>query len=80
MANKQIEMRKVKQIFKLYSEGISKRQISSRLGLSPNTLPIVSTMEITGPNMRTTQSSEMKELRIFETPRSCGTRLPRNGS
>jgi len=38
MANKQIEMRKVKQIFKLYSEGVSKRQISSRLGLSRNTI------------------------------------------
>ena len=38
MANKQIDMRKVKQIFKLYSEGVSKRQISSRLGLSRNTI------------------------------------------
>lgn len=38
MANKQIDMRKVKQIFKLYSEGISKRQISSRLETSCNTI------------------------------------------
>jgi transposase len=38
MANKQIDMRKVKQIFKLYSAGVSKRQISSRLGLSRNTI------------------------------------------
>jgi len=40
MANKQIksEMRKVKQIFKLYREGVSKRRISSRLGLSRNTI------------------------------------------
>jgi len=38
MANKQIDMRKVKQIFKLYSEGVSKRQISSRLGISRNTI------------------------------------------
>ena len=38
MANKQIDMRKVKQIFKLYCEGVSKRQISSRLGLSRNTI------------------------------------------
>jgi len=37
MANKQIDMRKVKHIFKLYSEGVSKRQISSRLGISRNT-------------------------------------------
>ncbi|SLJ92686.1 hypothetical protein SAMN05660445_01341, partial [Salegentibacter salarius] len=37
MANKQIDMRKVKQIFRLYSQGVSKRQISSRLGLSRNT-------------------------------------------
>ena len=38
MANKQIDMRKVKHIFKLYSEGVSKRQISSRLGISRNTI------------------------------------------
>ena len=38
MANKQIDMRKVKQIFRLYSQGVSKRQISSRLGLSRNTI------------------------------------------
>lgn len=28
MANTQIDMRKIKQIFKLYSEGVSKRKIS----------------------------------------------------
>ncbi|SDF24692.1 Transposase [Pricia antarctica] len=38
MANKQIEMRKVKRIFKLYSAGVSKRQISKQLGLSRNTV------------------------------------------
>ena len=38
MANKQIDMRKIKQIFKLYSEGVSKRQISLQLGLSRNTI------------------------------------------
>ena len=38
MANKQIDMRKVKQIFSLYSQGVSKRQISLRLGLSRNTI------------------------------------------
>ena len=38
MANKQIEMRKVKRIFKLYSIGVSKRQISKQLGLSRNTV------------------------------------------
>lgn len=38
MANKQIEMRKVKKIFKLYTEGVSKRQISLQLGLSRNTV------------------------------------------
>lgn len=31
MANKQIDMRKIKQIFKLYSEGVSKRKISPTL-------------------------------------------------
>lgn len=38
MANKQIEMRKVKKIFKLYTSGVSKRQISSQLGVSRNTV------------------------------------------
>ena len=38
MANKQIDMRKIKQIFKLYSGGVSKRQISLQLGLSRNTI------------------------------------------
>ena len=38
MANKQIEMRKAKRIFKLYSAGVSKRQISKQLGLSRNTV------------------------------------------
>ena len=33
MANKQIDMRKIKQIFKLYSEGVSKRKISLIIGL-----------------------------------------------
>ena len=37
MANKQIDMRKIKQIFKLYSEGVSKRKISLIIGLSRNT-------------------------------------------
>ena len=31
-------MRKVKKIFKLYTEGVSKRQISSQLGVSRNTV------------------------------------------
>lgn len=38
MANKQIEMRKVKKTFKLYTEGLSKRKISSQLGVSRNTV------------------------------------------
>ena len=38
MANNQIEMRKVKKLFKLYTEGVSKRQISIQLGLSRNTV------------------------------------------
>jgi len=38
MANKQIEMRKVKKTFKLYTEGLSKRKISTQLGISRNTV------------------------------------------
>jgi len=38
MANNQIEMRKVKKLFKLYTEGVSRRQISTQLGISRNTV------------------------------------------
>lgn len=38
MANNQIEMRKIKKIFKLYTEGVSKRKISLQLHLSRNTV------------------------------------------
>jgi len=38
MANKQIDMRKAKQIFKSYGEGTSKRRISKELGISRNTI------------------------------------------
>ncbi len=38
MANHQIEMRKIKKIFKLYTEGVSKRKISSQLHVSRNTV------------------------------------------
>lgn len=38
MANKQIDMREVKKIFRLYSQGVSKRRISEQLGVSRNTV------------------------------------------
>lgn len=38
MANKQKNMRKLKQLFKLCSAGVSKRQMSSRLGILRNTI------------------------------------------
>lgn len=38
MANNQIAMRKIKKIFKLYTEGVSKRKISSQLHISRNTV------------------------------------------
>lgn len=38
MSNHQIEMRKIKKIFKLYTEGVSKRKISSQLRTSRNTV------------------------------------------
>ena len=38
MANNQIAMRKIKKIFKLYTEGVSKRKISSQLHVSRNTV------------------------------------------
>ncbi|WPP50996.1 IS21 family transposase [Catalinimonas niigatensis] len=38
MANQRIEMRKIKRLFKLYTEGVSKRTISVQLGLSRNTV------------------------------------------
>ena len=38
MANKQIDMRKAKRIYKLYGEGDSNRRISKELGISCNTV------------------------------------------
>ena len=38
MANKQIEMRKLKRLFKLYTQGVSQRKISTQLGISRNTV------------------------------------------
>ena len=38
MANKQIDMRKIKRIFKLHTSGVSKRRISQQLGISRNTV------------------------------------------
>ncbi len=38
MANNQIEVRKIKKIFKLHTEGLSKRKISSQLHISRNTV------------------------------------------
>ncbi len=37
MANKQIKMRKVKKIFKLFTKSLSKRKISFQTWISPNT-------------------------------------------
>jgi transposase len=38
MSNKQIEMKKIKKIFKLYSQGESKRSIAKQVGISRNTV------------------------------------------
>ena len=38
MSNKQIEMRKIKKIFKLYAEAVSQRMISKQTGVSRNTV------------------------------------------
>ena len=38
MPNKQVEMYKIKRLFKLYQEGISRRQISVQLSISRNTV------------------------------------------
>ena len=38
MPNKQIEMRKIKRLYRLYAEGVSKRRISIQLGISRNTV------------------------------------------
>jgi len=38
MANKQIEMRKIKRLYRLHCEGVSKRKISIQLGISRNTV------------------------------------------
>ena len=38
MANKQLHMSKVRQILKLYSQGIGKKKIAMRLSVSKNTV------------------------------------------
>jgi len=38
MANTPLDMQKIKQIFRLYTQGVSKREISKRLGISRNTV------------------------------------------
>lgn len=38
MANKQIEMRKIKRLYQLYTEGVSQRKISVQLGISRNSI------------------------------------------
>jgi hypothetical protein len=57
MANKQIDMRKVKQIFKRYSTGVRKPQISSRLGdyraiPLPSIFPFLSGISLPGMKYR----------------------------
>ena len=38
MSNKRIDMRQIRQIYRLYAQGVSKVQISKRLQLSRNTV------------------------------------------
>ncbi len=38
MANTHLDMRKIKQLYRLYTQGISKRKISKQLGISRNTV------------------------------------------
>ncbi|WP_281989279.1 helix-turn-helix domain-containing protein, partial [Aquimarina aggregata] len=38
MANTHLDMRKIKQLYRFYTQGVSKRKISKRLGISRNTV------------------------------------------
>ena len=66
MANKQIEMRKVKKIFKLYTAGLSKRKISFHTGISRNTvskyIDFFKRYKLTGYEVRSMTIEELSVL------------------
>lgn len=66
MANQRIEMRKVKRLFKLYTEGVSKRTISVQLGLSRNTvskyIDFFSTYQLTAYEVEQMSVEELQAL------------------
>lgn len=69
MANKRLDMLKIKQLLRLYTEGESKLKISSRLDLSRNTvrkyIDLFNTYQLTYQDLNELSDDEVEDL--FET-------------
>jgi transposase len=71
MANKSISMRRVRQIIKLYNQGIGKKKIGTRLGMSKNTVKLYIetyySLKITWDELSRLDDFELNKL--FHPPR-----------
>ncbi|QBK75206.1 IS21 family transposase [Myroides odoratimimus] len=69
MANKKIDMLQLKQLLRLYTQGVSKLQISSQLGLSRNTvkkyIPLFTTSKFTYEEIKELNDTDIEDL--FDT-------------
>ncbi|MEH6703466.1 MAG: helix-turn-helix domain-containing protein, partial [Galbibacter orientalis] len=69
MANTQLDMRKIKQIFRLYTEGVSKREISKRLGVSRNTVKkYIHLLSTSGFTSEELNELLLEDLRLLISP------------
>jgi len=69
MANKKIDMLQLKQLLRLYTQGVSKLQISSQLGLSRNTvkkyITLFTTSKFTYEEIKELNDTDIEDL--FDT-------------
>ena len=69
MANTQLDMRKIKQIFRLYTEGVSKREISKRLDVSRNTVKkYIHLLSTSGFTSEELNELLLEDLRLLISP------------
>ena len=69
MANTQLDMRKIKQIFRLYTQGVSKREISKRLGVSKNTVKkYIHLLSTSGFTSEELDELLLEDLRLLISP------------
>ncbi|WP_452600006.1 IS21 family transposase [Pontimicrobium sp. MEBiC01747] len=72
MANTHLDMRKIKQLYRLYTQGVSKRKISKQLGISRNTvrkyIGLLTKSKLTSSEVDSLSFEELRLLlRIDET-------------